>query len=190
MLGEAVIRQDSSWDDAILETEADSFSIPTHCRTFRSASFNTKKRGDPYIFKSTSSAALRTNQTRSTAFIRFESTSPRDRDLKESTFGEVLFFFTVELLDARDVAYPYPQFDLTIRCQISEKERGPIRDKRKTEILLAFIRQFPVHRDGRLLYHSKKGVLRVILASDIHELVGLLGKGKRDYIVRKGFALF
>lgn len=178
--------QDIAQEEEALQTEANSLEIPTHCRTFRAALFNTRQRGDTYVFKSTSSTAQRSNQTRSTAYIRFELLSRQG--CKESSFAEVLFFFTVNLLDCS--VYTHTPDDSKIKEQIREQERGPIRDAQEDEILLAFVRHFSVNKDGRLLYRHNKGVLRVIRASDIHELIGLLWKQEKQYIVRKHTALF
>lgn len=43
----------------------------------------------------------------------------------------------------------------------------------ENEFLLAYVRDFPVRRDGRLLYRESKDLMRVILASQIHELIGV-----------------
>lgn len=77
-----------------------------------------------------------------------------------------------------------------MRLQIQARERGQIRKVEENEFLLAYVRDFPVRRDGRLLYRESKGVMRVILASQIHELIGLLQKDKKEYIIRKNSALF
>lgn len=77
-----------------LEADADGLEIPTECHMYRSAYYNTCKRGDSYPFKSTSSALQRSDQTRSTSFVRFESNHGCTG--KQSQFGEVLFYFTVE----------------------------------------------------------------------------------------------
>lgn len=179
----------SGWSDEDLEADADSFDIPTYCRVFRGASFDTRLRGDAYIFKSTSSNSPRTNQSRSTSFVRYESsTHSGQQGFRESRFGEVIFFFVVEL--PTESPYAHPTLDPDITYQVREKERGEARSRHENEVLLAFIRHFPVSKDGRLLYRAEKGKLKVILASDIRELVGLLRKGKREYIVRKNTALF
>lgn len=62
-------------DDADLDAEANSFDIPTYCRTFRSAQFNTGHRGDSYPFRATSLICQRSDQSRSTLLIRYESPS-------------------------------------------------------------------------------------------------------------------
>lgn len=180
-LNETVNIDSCNREDADLDADADSFDIPGHCRMYRSASFNTCLRGDFYPFKSTSSVDHRSDQTRSTSFVRFES----NRDGKRSHFGEILFYFTVNRPQVNGETG-------AIRMQLREKERGPVREKRDEELLLAFVRHFPVVRDGRLFYRESncKGAIKVVMASDIHELIGLLSKGKREYITRKHTALF
>lgn len=175
-------------DEERLGAEADSFNIPSSCRIFRSALFNTTERGDPYIFKSTSSTAQRSNQSRSTAFICYDSYPRLENHNPRSKFGEVIFFFTLTIPE--DLVCGVPILDPKIRLQIREKERGPVRDRQENEILLAFIRHFSVCKDGKLLYRRDKGVLQVIVASDICELIGLLWKDKTQYVVRKQGALF
>lgn len=182
------LHDDGGLGDKYLEAEADSFNIPSSCRTFRSALFNTENRGDPYIFKSTSSTAQRSNQTRSTAFIRYNSYPRLKNHTRESRFGEVIFFFTLTIPE--DPVYGQPILDPKIKLHIREKERGPVRDRQENEILLAFIRHFSVCKDGKLLYRADKGILQVIVASDIRELIGLLSKDKKQYLVRKRGAFF
>lgn len=171
-------------NNADLEAHADSFDIPAYCRIFRSASYNTILRGDSYPFKSTSSTARRSNQSRSTSFVRYEAYQRRGGN--ESRFGEVLFFFSIDLPE-ESVLLPKVG---RIGQQVQEKERGPIRQKHPHELLLAYIQWFPVARDGRLLYRDGRGVKEVILAANIHELVGLLLKEKREYVVRRNTAFF
>lgn len=178
-------------DESDLIAEADSFGIPTHCRTYRSAGYDTCKRGDLYPFKSTSSTARRSNQSRSTSLVRFESRSS-DQGSNESCYGEILFYFTIDL--PHECVYAHHQVAPTgvenTSLQLQMKERGPIRERVNNEILFVYVRQFEVFRDGRLLYCEGKGVRRVILANNVHELIGLLKKGKREYIVRLYTALF
>lgn len=174
-------------DDTDLDAYVDSFDIPSHCRTFRSVSYNTSSR--PYPCKATSSNLERSNQSRSTSFVCFErSTMVNGR---QSHFGEVLFFFTINLPEGcpcvgRPIGQAAPQPNL----RVAEKERGPVRESRENELLLAYVRHFPIQRDGRLLYRGGDGRLLVIMARDIHELIGLLNKGNRQYLVRKHTALF
>lgn len=175
----------ASHDRRDLEADAHGLDIPTKCHMYRSASYNTCKRGDSYPFKSTSSAFRRSDQTRSTSFVRFES----NHGGKQTHFGEVLFYFTIE--PANECPYVIGVAD-KVNLQLQEKERGHIRGKGDTELMLAFLRHFPVIRDGRLLYREKhfKGVLMVIMAIDIHELIGLLEKDKRECVIRKQTVLF
>lgn len=173
-------------EDAYLDAEVDSFDIPIHCRIYRSSSYNTCLRGDFYPFKSTSSMFRRSDQTRSTSFVRFETSIC---GAKESHFGEVLYYFTVDIPEEHVFMYAHTTVG-SVNLQIREKERGQIRESEDNELLLALVRDFPVHRDGRLLYRESRGLMRVIMASDIHELIGLLCKDQRDYVIRKHTALF
>lgn len=79
-------------NDEDFEAQSDEFDIPISCRVDSTAFFNTRHHGDPYPFKATSSTIQRADQTRSMSFIRFEAS-------KENHFGEVLFFFTIGLLE-------------------------------------------------------------------------------------------
>lgn len=184
------------WEDELIRHNGDEYDedIPTRCRTFRSASYNTSRRGDPYPFKATSSNLKRSNQSRSTSFVRFETyrivKGREDRSSRrQSHFREVLLFFTVDLPE-ECATIRIRQAVLQPSLRLAEKERGPMRENRENELLLAYVRHFPVQRDGRLLYRDGEGTLSVIMARDIHELVGLLNKGKRQYVVRKNTALF
>lgn len=71
-----------------------------------------------------------------------------------------------------------------IRSHLRETDRGHIRNRKDDGNLLAFVRHFPVIADNRLLYREGKGVLRVIMASHIHELIGLVSNDKSEYIIR------
>lgn len=185
--------QNPNNNKADLETKVDTydsyFSAGVCCRVFRAASYDTCIRGDPYAFKSTSSTCRRSNQSRSTAHVRYETF---DRVYgRESRFGEVIFFFSILLEGELPVTCPPDLMgQQAVEERVREQERGLIRRKEENELLLAYIRDFPVQRDGRLLYRESKGVKRVILATNIHELIGLLRKGGREYIVRKNSALF
>lgn len=88
-------------DDDDLDAHADDFNIPANCRVYRSAIFNTRRRGDPYPFKATSATIQKSDLTHSTSLVRFEASAAQtghQGQAPESHFGEVLFFFTVELL--------------------------------------------------------------------------------------------
>lgn len=172
-------------ENSYLDDEVDSFDIPTHCCIYRSCSYNTCLRGDFYPFKSTSSACGRSDQTRSTSFVHFESSN--NRGVKESHFGEVLYYFTVELPENHVFTYTAVG---EVKLQVREKERWIIRESESNELLLALVRDFPVRRDGRLLYRESKGLMNVIIASDIHELIGLLWKDQRHYVIRNHTVLF
>lgn len=187
------------WDgeDELLHYNGDAYDedIPTCCRIFRSASYNTTHRGDPYPFKVTSSTLKRSNQSRSTSFVRFETykmvNGREERSRRQSHFGEVLLFFTIDLPEGcATIRIRQAAAVLQPSLRLAEKERGPVRGNRENELLLAYVRHFPVQRDGRLLYRDGEGTLSVIMARDIHELVGLLNKGKKQYVVRKHTALF
>ncbi|KAH0603579.1 uncharacterized protein H6S33_007901 [Morchella sextelata] len=71
-------------EDIHLDEQADGFDIPTHCRVFRAAHFETKHR-DPYPFKATSSTMKRSNLTRSTSNVLFR-VAPR---LNVNQYGEL-----------------------------------------------------------------------------------------------------
>lgn len=177
-------------DDTDLDAEADSFDIPIHCRIYRSASYHTCGRGDFYPFKSTSSKFRRSDQTRSTSLVRFETLNC---GTKESHFGEVLYYFTVNLPDNQIFTYARTHFLAAaggVNLQLREMERGHVREREHDELLLALVRHFPVIRDGRLLYRESKGAMIVIMASHVHELIGLLSRDKKEYLVRKHSALF
>lgn len=176
-------------DDTDLDAEADGLDIPTHCRIYRSASYHTCRRGDFYPFKSTSSKFQRSDQTRSTSFVRFETSN---RGTKKSQFG-VLYYFTVNLPENHVFTYARPHLLAAaggINLQLREMGRGQVREREHGELLLALVRHFPVIRDGRLLYRESKGVIIVIMAFDVHELIGLLSRDKKEYLVRKHSALF
>lgn len=182
-------------DDADLDTDTGSSGIPTCCRTFHSANYNTSSCGNlyRYPFKATSSSFERSNQSRSTSFVRFERSIVANgrEERRQSHFREVFFFFTIDLpeesiCDCANRTTIIGQRSL----RVAERERGPVRENRENELLLAYIRHFPVQKDGRLLYRNGDGTLLVIMAKDIRELIGLLNKGNKQYIVRKHTALF
>lgn len=179
-------------EDTELNAQADDIDIPRECRVYRAAFFNTRLREDPYPFKATSSTSRRENQTRSTSLVRFESTTRAGE--RRNHFGEVLFYFSVELPDGSALAQRYRlqrnSHPVGIKEMVRRNERGQGRETTENEVLLAYVQEYPVCRDGRLLYRGGKGVMRVILGSDIHELIGLLRKGRKEYIVRRYSALF
>lgn len=173
-------------DDEDLDAQANDFEIPASCRVYRMAFFHTRHQGDPYSFKATSLIIQRADQTRSTSLVRFETS-------QKIHFGEVLLFFTVELLGEDALAQDWRhqgQIPNTIKETIRQKERGSSRDRLDNEVLLACVRHFPVCKDGSLLHREGNRVIRTIMGTDIHELIGLLKKGSREYIVRRYSALF
>ncbi|KAH0606078.1 uncharacterized protein H6S33_003739 [Morchella sextelata] len=84
-------------EDIHLDEQVDGFDIPTHCGVFRAAHFETQHR-DPYPFKATSLTMKRSNLTRSTSNVLFR-VDPR---LNVNQYGEVLFFFSVEIPENND----------------------------------------------------------------------------------------
>lgn len=182
--------EDMEEEEEGLEADANSFDIPVDGRIFRSCVFNTTRRGDVYCFRATSSTMQRSNQLRQNSLVRYESEN--DRGNVESNFGEVLCFFSIHIPE--ECVYARRSMRRRnatgIKLGIKEKERGAVRDLEERELSLAYIRSFPAIRDGKLLYKGGRGQLKVIMASDIHELIGLLRKGRQEFIIRRHSALW
>ncbi|KAH0611860.1 uncharacterized protein H6S33_011125 [Morchella sextelata] len=160
-------------EDSQLDATADGYEIPLHCRVFRAVDFKTTvQRGDPYPFKATSSTRQRSNLTRSTSFVSFKlarALPDRNGNLRGgeretlTEYGEVLFFFTVDIPNPEENAFIRRHLQVTRRLtlrntaatgaepvdeQIQLKEKGAIRKKKDCELLLACVRHFPVHKDA------------------------------------------
>lgn len=111
-----------------------------------------------------SSTMRRSNSTRNSSMVMYNVTMT-DGSLR-SAFGEVLFFFTVEE-DQEEVVEDLLHI------------RG-----------LAYVQQFTVVAEERLLRRASLGVKVVIEASSIRELIGLIKNDDRMYIVRRHTSLF
>lgn len=114
------------------------------------------------------------------------------------SFWRGFIIFSIELVEAELEGVSgrllVPQnTNLLITHAVRDKPRDaqPARKiNANREFLLAYIQHSPVAKDRRLLYRARTGVLKVIFASDIDELIGLLKEGKRGYVVRRYSSLF
>lgn len=128
--------------------------IPAKCLCWASYSSNFESNFDRFTV--ISSTMRRGNSTRSSSSVMY--TVKLVDGSKRTAFGEVIFFFTVDI--------------------------GRIHH-------LAYVQQFSVQGDGRLLYRSGGREVKVVIeALSIVELVGLIKNGDRHYLIRKHTCMF
>lgn len=122
----------------------------------------------------------RGNSTRDSTNISYESVGVEGSLFN---FGQVLFFFTIEI----------PKEELEARPTEPEQGRAQVPRPNSTKThSLAYIKTFTIERDGRLLFKSEKQQSKKIIidVSAIRELIGLIKNGRRYYLIRRYTCLF
>lgn len=148
-------------NDAALE------NIPKSC--IKWASYTPEAAAVNGSFTVISNTMRRSNSTRNSSMVMY--TVVVDDGSESSVFGEVLFFFTVDVVNGGRACHGDGVVD-------------------EQKLYLAYLQQFLVQADERLLYRSGLGLKVVIEARSILELIGLIKDGDTQYIIRRHGCLF
>ncbi|KAH8152606.1 uncharacterized protein LAJ45_03447 [Morchella importuna] len=136
-------------------------NLPTECIKWSSCTIYHDL--DPFVV--TSSSMKRVNATRNSSIVMFDSKLEEDG----VGYGEIIFFFSVVYSDGARV-----------------EEEGNVENR----LDLAYVQQYTVEEDGRLLYRSNVGIKAVIPVDNIVEMIGLIRKNGREYLTRRYTSLF
>lgn len=105
------------------------------------------------------------NEKEVRANVRVDEEDEEDDDYTRSAFGEVRYFFSIS----------------------PEEGHVEAASRLRPAYKMAFIEWYPVYADGLLVYSDvrEKPKLELVPVEDIKELIGLLKKEQRRYIVGK-----
>jgi hypothetical protein len=157
-------------------THLDSRGLSTEVPVWRWCQFRDDADNSKVDFKVTSARYRLPNNTRNASMV-FHDPVPGSHstncDNLDFAYAEVQFFFTIWLpaeLHGAALIQPDPDDGGVPGTALHE---------------LAYVQDIPVSRDGSIVRRQHGGAFRVIAASHIRQQLGLMQKGKEQYLVRR-----